>query len=358
LGEPSNRHEVVVGEEAQVKSLIEKFPNEERAIKKYFKYMRKARKCLTKAFLFKSIPLPIARVLTRTGLHRLFDGGYTKWSSKTVQEVVEALTDDKDLQAIFEYNWGDYGTEPSTASFFFHSLSQTHFYEGAFYPNGGPTNISKKVIKEINNNGGKVLVSAPVKRILVDEKTKKVTGVEMVDGNVINSSVVVSNAGIMNTITKLLPPGLVNIDFAKEDSYTASKLRTGATGVNLFVGLKGDHKSLNLPNCQYWIYPSNDVVGTTKKLNDISLDEALTMDPRELSPVFISIPGAKDKAWATDNPDKSAMEIITIGPWHWWDKFESTFDLKTKSHGPEYEAAKRRFSEKLWARVRPLRLLL
>ena len=228
--------------------------------------------------------------------------------------MVELLTDNKELQAIFEYNWGDYGTEPSTASFFFHSLSQTHFYQGAFYPIGGPTMMTGTIIKEINNNGGRVLVKAPVRQIVLDDETKHVKGVELTDGKIVKSPVVVSNAGIINTVTKLLPPASVDIEFAEEDRYTVDDLRTGATGMNLFVGLEGDHESLNLPNCQFWAYPSNDVAGTTRRFADMTLEEALEMDPRELSPVFVSIPGAKERRNIRTNPSsRSSRFVRSIG---------------------------------------------
>ena len=327
-----------------------KFPDETKAIDKYYELVKKACSSIYGGVLIKSLPLPLARILTRTGLYRLLDRGCSKWAKKSVQQVLNKLTDNKDLQAALAYNWGDYGVEPSRASFLMQAILANHYLNGACYPNGGPSNIAKKMIQSITDCDGQVLVSARVKRIMIDEESGKATGVEMMDGNTIESDVVVSDAGLINTVTKLLPPDLVDIDFAADDRVGDDRLHTGATGINLFVGLKGNRQSFNLPKCQYWIHPSNDLVGTVDKHKALSLDEALNLKPEEIAPIFVGVPANKDKAWDDEHPDKTTLEIITLGPWNWFEKFMA-FDKATKSHGPEYEKVKDVFAEKMWSRV-------
>lgn len=349
LGDPWSRHEIVANEETLQAKLIERFPKEKRAIKKYYLFVKKARSCTMRVLMFKSLPLPVARILIRTGLHRLMDGGFHKWSSVTLQEVLEKLTKNKDLQGLLAYNWGDYGTEPNRTPFYMHAMTASHFLDGAYYPHGGPSMISKKIIQCVKDNGGKVLVSAPVKRLVLEENTNKATAVEMMDGTIIKAKSIVSNVGLINTVTKLLPPDLINIDFA-EDDRTGDELHPGATGINLFVGLKGDQKSLHLPESQYWIYPSNNLVGDAEKVKGLTLEKGLDLDATELTPVFVGIPGSKDKKWDREHPHKSALEIITIVPWHWFEKF-ANFDKKTRSHGADYDSAKEIIASKMWERV-------
>jgi all-trans-retinol 13,14-reductase len=156
----------------------------------------------------------------------------------------------------------------------------------------------------------------------------------MMDGNKIKAKKVVSDAGFINTFTKLLPPDTVNMDFAKDDRATYGKLHPSTTGINLFVGLKGDHKSLHLPESQYWIYPSNELSEATRKIEKMSLDEGLKMDPRDFSPIFVGIPSTKDKSWSREHPDKTGLEIIAFVPYHWFKQYES-FNKEEKKHGFE-----------------------
>ena len=45
-----------------------------------------------------------------------------------------------------------------------------HSKHGSFYPKGGASEIPYHIIPVIEKNGGKVLVKAPVSRILVDKR--------------------------------------------------------------------------------------------------------------------------------------------------------------------------------------------
>lgn len=269
-----------------------------------------------------------------------------------MQDGLKELTDKKNLQALLAYNYADYGTEPSKAPYWMQLMLATHYLEGAYYPRGGPANIAKKVIACITDHGGKVLVSAPVERILVDKDTNKVKGVALKDGNVIESSTVMSDAGIVNTATKLLPPNLIDIEFAKDEKEDDTLLHPGPTGINLFVGLKGDANTLSLPKSNVWIHPSNDLSATAKKLDAMTLEEALECkSPKDLGLVFVRCPSTKDSTWPQEHAGKSAMEIISFLPYRWFEKFRAKYDKKTKSHGPKYEVAKTRIAEKQWQRV-------
>lgn len=333
--------------------MLKHFPDEENAITEYYKLAKRVRTKASRAALLKCLPLPVARVLVRTGLDRLLGTGLFRKSAKTsVQDGLCELTDNKDLQALLAYNYGDYGTEPSKAPYWMQLMLATHYLDGAYYPRGGPSNIAKKIIECINNNGGKVLVSAPVERILVDEENDAVTGVELKDGNVIKADKVISDAGFINTASKLLPNGLVNVEFAKDASDDSKPLHPGPTGINLFVGINKDAASLNLPKQNVWIHPSNDLSATAQTLESMTLDEALQCnDATGLGLIFVGCPSTKDSSWEKDHPGKSALEIISFVPFRWFEKFASTFDKKTKSHGEEYETAKTTLAKKQWKRV-------
>lgn len=351
IGEPPVEYRMMKGEEAWKRDLLNRFPEEKKAIDKYFKAMKTVERKFEKAFVFKRLPLPLASLLTRTGMYKLVDGGYHKAVKYSLEEKLDKWTKNKDLQAVLAAGFPDYGTEPCRAPFLFQPAVTNSYVNGAYYPRGGPSIIPEKVIKAITGEGGRVFVSAEVERIVVDEETGWAKGVKMVDGTVLESSIVISDAGLLHTATRLLPHGLVDIDFADVDGVE-DQLHPAATGVIIFVGLKGDAESRNLANgAGGFIHASNDLSATAEKLRGLSLDEALELDPKEFSPICASVASAKDSTWNERHPDKTAIEVIALLPYHWFEKFQLTFDEKTKSYGAEYEAAKESIAKKIWERV-------
>ncbi len=70
--------------------------------------LQKARKSNAGYILTKTMPKWCAKFLIKTGLiHYVTD--FFKYSKKTVAEVLDEITDDKDLKAVLAYNFGDYG---------------------------------------------------------------------------------------------------------------------------------------------------------------------------------------------------------------------------------------------------------
>jgi phytoene desaturase len=70
------------------------------------------------------------------------------------------------------------------------------------YPKGGLIAYPKTLCEGIGSKGGTVLTSTGVKRVIVENE--KVMGVETTDGAIYKSDIVVSNAGIKETILNLV----------------------------------------------------------------------------------------------------------------------------------------------------------
>ena len=61
------------------------------------------------------------------------------------------ITADKDLQTIFAYSWGDYGSPPHTTHFGMQAMMIYHFTDcGGFYPIGGASEIALNIIPVYN----------------------------------------------------------------------------------------------------------------------------------------------------------------------------------------------------------------
>ena len=58
---------------------------------------------------------------------------------------------------------------PSDLSVILYAVVLNHFVSGAYYPRGGSSEIVYQIIPIIERYGGRVLVDAPVSKILINE---------------------------------------------------------------------------------------------------------------------------------------------------------------------------------------------
>lgn len=377
-GADLRRYHIIGGPgNVQAENLKKQFPPDTHdAIDKYYRLIQEAHDSNERAMALKCLPLSLTRILRITGLHRVFDRGYRKYASKSLAEVVKSLTDNEDLRAVMCYNWDNYGSRPSLTPFLMHSVIVPHFKGGAFFPRDGPDQIPNKIIPSITAAGGAVLSNAPVKRIVVDADTGRASGVEMMDGRVIRAKkAVVSDAGVVNTIGRLLSTTadkreklLKSFFSPRRDQHERDHIHNGASGLTLFVGLKGDHDAdFQLPPSQQWVYPNASVENYLKDLQGFSSMEeaAKNLSPKDIGLVFIASSSTKDSEWKHNHPGRTTLEIMTSAPWEWFealapgsggpdgDKSLGTMDPggKPGSHGQTYKEAKRAMSDLIWSRV-------
>lgn len=154
LGTPpsdARRYEFVSGGlRAQKQHLKDQFPPEDHAaIDEYYNLVLAATKSWRNAIAIKCLPLWLTRLLTRSGLYRLLDGGMHKYAAMTIVDVVNSLTDNAHLQAAMCYNWGDHGCEPTKAPWVIQAGLVSHYADGGYYPRGGPGTIAHKIIPTI-----------------------------------------------------------------------------------------------------------------------------------------------------------------------------------------------------------------
>jgi all-trans-retinol 13,14-reductase len=358
LGAPSARYERVTDTDSFKKYLKEKFPSEEQGIEEYFRSIKEANVAFDRSFLFKSIPLPVAQFLTWTGLHKLIDGGYSKWASISLQKALENMTQNKELQALLAANFPDHGCDPSRSPFIMHAAMVSVYRHGAYYPHGGPSTIATKIIKNLVAHQSQVMVCANVKRVVLEQKgtAKLAKGVEMMDGIIIEANTVVSDAGIVNTAKHLLPPGTldVKVDDDHISRTTTEHLHPSQTFLSLFVGLSASPETLNLPKGGiFFIHASNDLTGNVQKVEKMSIEDALRAESiaeamegedLHLGPIFVNPSCVHDKSWSQKYPEKSTLEILVVCPYSWFAKYES-------DRGHDYEQLKTRLADKIWKRV-------
>ena len=139
------------------------------------KDMRRVEGAFTFLLLVKLLPKPLAwivwLVFRLTGKYREATMNYGEWCKKVTGEKVE-----KD---IWWTQRGDHGVPRSKTCALLGVGVVAHYKNGVIHPQGGPRETVMRMVQTISNNGGCVLLKAPVRDILTENN--KVVGVE-VDG--------------------------------------------------------------------------------------------------------------------------------------------------------------------------------
>ena len=84
--------------------------------------------------MLKMMPLWLSKLICHTPLSRWVNKLWHGGKEKSTLEIVQELTENKDLQTVFCYCWGDYGTVPAESHFGMQSVLLQHYQFGAFYP--------------------------------------------------------------------------------------------------------------------------------------------------------------------------------------------------------------------------------
>ncbi|NXI53314.1 RETST reductase, partial [Chloroceryle aenea] len=288
--------------------------------------------------VLKMVPRALATLLCRSGLlPRL--SPFCRLASQSVRDVVNALTANRELRAVFSYIFPTYGVVPSKASFSMHSILVSHFLHGAWYPKGGSGEIAFHTIPVIRKTGGNVLGKALVQRILLDSQGKA-CGVSVRKGqDLVNifAPVIISDAGIFNTYERLLP---AEARALPEIQSQLQMVTHGEGGFTVFVGLNGSREELGLEPTNYFMYQGNDLDEIMSSYLASSREEAVKNIPL----LFVTSPSAKDPTWEMRHPGKSTLAIVTFAKYEW---FEEWKDKQVHKRGDDYEELKKTFVDSI-----------
>ena len=334
-GSDARTYPVATGMTAWKSLLYKQFPGETVAVDKYFDLLAASSKTSTVHGVMKMLPLWIVKLVLLSGILKYLTNIFRPEYTVSTLELVEGLTSNKDLQAVFMYCWGDYGTPPSKSNFTMQAALNRHFMKaGAHYPIGGASEIAYNIIPVIEKAGGRVLVRVEVTDIVA--RGGKVCGVKVTKGTEsmeILAPMVISSAGLYNTFQKLLPKQLAEKSYY---SGICKDLKPGVGAMNIFLGLNKSKEELGLKRQNMWAFTSNDINKIGEDYFHLNVDDAMDA---EVPLLFISFPSAKDPEW--DNhpgrKGKSTCAIVTLANWEWFKKWE---DKTLKKRGDSYEEVK------------------
>lgn len=320
------------GKENLKAQLKKYFPSvqDQTSIDAYFQLLGEVENIGVSYYIEKVLPPVLAKVigpaLRRTVL---------RYSDQTTLEALQKITDNEQLIGVLTAQYGDYGLSPSQSSFYMHALLANHYMDGAGYPVGGAGSIAQTIIPVIDSGGGAALYQAEVAQIIV--QNNRAIGVTMADGKSIYADTIISDAGIHNTYSKLLPPAVVKQHRLDEQ---LQQLTPSGAHMGLYVGIKESPESLHLPRCNYWIFPPE---------YNHEFHQQRYQDLDSPIPVaYVSFPAAKDPESQKRHPGRSTAEVIIIVPYTWFAKWEHT---QWRKRGEDYEQMKQRVAKRMFEQL-------
>jgi len=303
------------------------FPGEAAALDSYMDLVDQAARATSLFFAEKAIPPLAARMFG--GLLR---GRFLRHACRTTAEVLRDLTSNRELIAVLTGQWGDYGLPPGESSFGVHALIARHYFEGASYPVGGASSIAHSIAPLIEQAGGKILVSAEVAEILVDQQNRA-RGVRMADGRELRADIVVSDAGAGNTFSQLLrtpSPGRTKV------LEQLNAIPPSMSHLCLYVGLRRRPGDPLLGGTNLWIFPGND--------HDLNVRQFCENPEAPFPLLFVSFPSEKDPDFEQRHPGRATIEVVTLARYEWFAAWQQG---RWKNRGSGYDELKRRFTERM-----------
>jgi len=298
-------------------ALIKAFPAEAKAIDRYISLCKEVVKHFQAYVAGRLLPLSTA-FLTDAVLMR----GIRPYLQRTTKEVMDELTNNEHLKTVLTAQWGYYGVLPDRSSFAMHALVVKHFLYGGFYPVGGSARIASTLLDTVAKAGGWTRIFADVSEILVDGG--KVQGVRLKTGEELRAPIVVSAAGVGQTVRNLLPAGLREDDWAQ----SVEKLKASAAHVCLYIGFKGDIRAAGASSANQWFYNTwvHDQAAWPLKPGE---------KPEPAHVLYTSFPSLKDPEFTGD---KHTAEVVTFVD---YDLFNEWKEKRWRRRGEEYEAFKK-----------------
>lgn len=299
-------------------ALVEAVPGSEEVVREYLEEVRLVARNMRGYYLARLAPAWAGSV-AELALARNARGSF----SQTVTDVLDRLTQDPKLRLLLVAQWGYYGVKPSEASFAIQALVTKHFSHGAYYPVGGSQRIATELLETVRRAGGHTMIKADVAQILVEDG--RAVGVRLADGREVRAPTVISAAGVVSTVTRMLPPDL------REESWVqqVEPLPSAAAHVCLYLGFKGDIREAGASAANEWFYETLDL--------DADAWEVAPGDVDRCGVLYCSFPSLKDPEHDPGPEVRHTGEVVTFVP---WERFAPWSGTPWRKRGADYEAFK------------------
>ncbi len=327
---PRLTFDVHSSKERYIADLIERFPQEKRAIQQYFHDISKA---ATSYFWY---------LMQKNGsfLFKLLGYLWGLWNPAKMELTTKAYLDrhfqNPQLKALLASQWGDYGLPPSISSFPCHATVVNHYLNGGYYPVGGAGTIAESVKAIVEEHGGQFLLNREVTQVLIENgravgvKVRKVNTKEGSPDEEYYAPAIVSNTGAATTYLKLIPKDYP-ISF-RESLKRFVEQHPLATNITLYLGLSSDPRQLGFQGENHWIYEEFDHDEIYAKRGE------WVKDAKPIQ-AYLSFPSLKDP--------KAKAHTAEILVWTDYDVFAYWRDQPWLHRDENYQALKQSLSQAL-----------
>jgi len=240
--------------------------------------------------------------------YRKFGGNWRRYMQRTSTDVFRGeLGFSERLASIFSYMYGNHGATPNAAPFAFHAVNLLHYRDGAYYPVGGPGQISECIIPIVEAAGGQLAVSTGVDEILLEGD--RAVGVRLEDGTEVHSDLIVSDASAYTTFMELLDRPV-----AERHGYAQKFDDIGPSPGHVYLLLGYDEK-IDLTKQIIWHMPTYDGV---PKYDLDNADILYKQDLRfEGMGGYVLSPSSRDPVYEQRYPDKTTVIALAEAPPDW-----------------------------------------
>ncbi len=311
--------------EAQERDLKDRFPDQAEAIEAWTQAMREGREAMYKVFPTRAMPEIAGDILDWWNR-----GVISKWCARTTKEVIDEITDNPELAAVFAAQWGDHGGRPGKASFAMHALiAGAYLPSGSWYPVGGASSYAEHIVPTITKHGGEARAGVRVDDLLFEGDT--VVGVRTDDGAELRANVVIADIGARETIDTLLPEDCGHDDWMAEIRALPSSI----AHFNMFLGFEGDIEAAGATKANHWLYPTGDA--------DVVWTDAPDRTPPHMTVSFGSL---KNPSHDPGPRQKHSAQLLV---WADWATVAQWADQPPGQRGDDYAEFKRRAEKTLMA---------
>lgn len=225
---------------------------------------------------------------------------------ESVYDRLSTYFNDERLKYAFTFQAKYLGMSPWECPGTFTILSYLEHKFGLYHPIGGVNQLCTAMATVIEELGGHIHLSTPVKHIVV--KKGKATGILLADGTIVDYDHVVINADFGSAMEQLFDPN----DLRKHQPKKVAKRKFSCSAFMLYLGI---NQEVDLPH--HTIYFAEDY---KKNVQEIMVDQVLSPD----ASLYVHNPCAIDKTLAPAG--KTALYVLMPCP-----NLQSDIDWQTET---------------------------
>jgi phytoene dehydrogenase-like protein len=254
-----------------------------------------------------------------------------RWGRRSLTRLFDDCGLSAKARTVLAAQSGNYGSAPADTRVSVHAAMLDHYMRGAYYPEGGGQVLTASLVEALEAHGGELRTRCEAKRVMIDRG--RVTGVQLADGSLISTPLVVSNADYRRTILDLCGAER-NFDRKLVDRTRTATMRLSFSVAYVVL----DTELADRPNANVWWYGTEDI---EKAYAQLLAGQA---DPVPF--VFLSFASLKDPKDGCP-PGHTNLQIMTLSPpgrEPWGLSGDTGLPYR---RDPRYQEAKRALTERL-----------